>query len=173
MDKEVLLSDLEKSTQSLLEQLSRFNTENFNYKPSDTEWSAAQVAEHLLILETLANKIMRGESIATNRPADSKTIMIKLAMEDINTKRPAPEMVQPSHNFKDAEQIKNQFIKQRELLKQVIDTTDITEACINGKHPALGTLTKLEWIYFIVHHTQRHLHQMMRLEEKFLKQSLN
>lgn len=168
MNKDIIISDLTTSTENFIKQLSIFTPENFNYTPSDKAWSAAQISEHLLKLEILANKIMRGQTVPTNRAADGKISMIKWAMNDVNSKRTAPEIVEPSGEYKDAEQLRDQIIKQRELIKEIIDTTDITDACMSGKHPALGTLTKLEWIYFIIYHTQRHLQQMKTLEDKIL-----
>ncbi len=164
MDKQQLLSDLDISTSHLLQWLSNSNTGKLNLSPNDNGWSAAQIAEHLLMLEVIANKVLRGKTIATNRPPDEKINLIKKVMSDSNTKRIAPEIVAPSAELKDPHVLIEQIKTQRELLKKAINETDMTEACISFKHPGLGTLTRFEWIYFTIFHTQRHLRQLQELE---------
>ncbi len=169
MDKNKVLADHHTSTQNLLDQLSHFTIETFNQKPPDNGWSAAQISEHLLLLDMIANKVVAAGTIPTNRPPDEKIKYIKAAMED-QTKRTASERVQPTTEPKDPQAMSSHFQQQRASLEENIRTTDITDACISFKHPAFGTLTKLEWIYFTIYHTQRHLKQMQRLEEIILSQ---
>lgn len=163
MDKQILLDDLDASTENLIKTVAQFDDHNFNYKPSDEEWSAAQVAEHLLILEITANKAISGETIPTNRAPDAKIALIKRAMED-GTKRTAPERVKPSNLITDPQAAIEKFKKQRSKLREAIINADLTEACVSFKHTALGTLTRWEWIYFNIYHLQRHLQQMKRLQ---------
>lgn len=165
MDKDKLISDLDISTRQLLQQLSFFSDKGFNRQPPDNGWSAAQIGEHLLMLDVIAATVMSGETIPTNRPPDEKVTIIKTAMEDV-TKRIAPERVQPSTTGKDKLTLIKDIQQQRDSLKNIIGTTDITDACSSFKHPALGTLTKLEWLYFIIYHTQRHVEQLHQLGEK-------
>jgi hypothetical protein len=165
MDKEKLLNDLDTSTRYFLEVISCFDIENFGYKPSDAEWSAAQITEHLLLLEAAAIKALSGETIPTNRATDEKMALIKWAMEDA-TKRQAPETVQPSNNGIDLQSAIENLKQQRDKLREAVSISDLTEACISIKHPALGTLTKWEWVYFTIYHMQRHLEQMKKLQRK-------
>src|SRR5215217_2650946 len=96
MTKEILLAKLEQTTQQLTEILLSFPAERFNTKPSETEWSPAQVAEHLLKVDLSTGKAISGETIPTNRPPDEKIGIIKHAMDDDSTRRMAPERVSPS-----------------------------------------------------------------------------
>lgn len=164
MDKYQLLSDLDISTSQLLQYISNFNTEKFNFSPNDKRWSAAQIAEHLLMLDVIANKALTGKTITTNRPPDEKINLIKTAMSDINTKRIAPEIVQPSAELKDPQIMMEEIKIQRAILHKLIGEMDMTEACIGFKHPGLGTLTRLEWVYFTIYHTRRHLQQLQEIE---------
>ncbi len=162
MDKYQLLSDIDISTQQLLQCLYNFNTEKFNFSPDSKNWSPAQIAEHLLMLEVIANNALTGKTIPTNRPPDEKINLIKTVMSDIDTKRVAPEIVQPSAELKDLQLMMEQIKIQRESLKKTISEMDMTEACVSFKHPGIGTLTRLEWVYFTIFHTERHLQQLQR-----------
>ncbi|MFN2440489.1 MAG: DinB family protein [Chitinophagaceae bacterium] len=164
MDKHKLMSDLELSTLELLQYISDFRIELFNLSSEDKRWSAAQIAEHLLILEVIANKALAGKTISTNRPPDEKINLIKTAMSDMNTKRIAPEIVTPSAELKDPKQMIEEIKTQRALLKKAIGEMDMTEACVSFKHPGLGTLTRYEWVYFTIFHTQRHLKQLQEVK---------
>ena len=163
MDKAALITSLDASTDRLLQTLQTFDAASFNTQPSPAEWSPAGVAEHLLILDVIANKILRTEAVPSTRPSDSKVALIKTVMEDSGTKRVAPEPVLPKGGEKNIEEMIAALRQQRDALKDAIQTTDLSEACTARKHPALGTLTRLEWIHFIIYHTDRHRLQLDRI----------
>jgi hypothetical protein len=158
-----LATELNASTSELMESLSRFTPETANKKVNGEEWSAAEVAEHLLILDTIANRVLRGDTIESNRPPDEKIGLIERAMQDLDTKRKAPDAVLPSGRQGNLIEIVEGLQKQRRLLLQIIETGDLNRACIAFKHPALGTLTMLEWIRFVSLHSRRHVAQLERI----------
>ena len=108
-------------------------------------------------------KALKSETIPTNRPPEQKLALIKEAMES-STKRVAPGMVTPSESRHEPQEMAQQLIKQRELVKRLISGLDLTEACRVYKHPSLGTLTRLEWVYFNLYHAERHIRQMEGLK---------
>jgi hypothetical protein len=163
MNKEILFADLDACTKNFLDVLLQFDRTNFIEKRSASEWSAAQVAEHLLLLEITAVKAIRGETIPTNRPADEKVPLIKWAMED-KTKRVAPESVLPSNRITDPQTAIEKIKQQRDTFREAVTDLDLSQACMSFKLPALGTLTRWEWIYFTIYHTQRHVQQMKSLQ---------
>lgn len=165
INKEVILTDLKQSTDSLLDLMAHFTVDTFNYKPSAEEWSAAQVAEHLLKVDVSSNKALQSETISTNRPPDQKIPLIKEAMS-ATTKRLALERVQPSGETFIPDELAKQLKAEREKMEKSIQSAALTEACVGYKHPALGTMTRLEWIYFNIHHAERHRRQMQRLLER-------
>src|SRR5215213_11782690 len=128
MNKDTLLTELDKCTKALTEQILHFDTNSFNQQPFETEWSAAQVAEHLLKLAMIANKALSEETVPTNRPADEKMALIKMIMEH-ETKRTAPDIVKPSSEIQEPQKIADQINKQIETLKQQVNNSDLTEAC--------------------------------------------
>lgn len=165
MNKEILLTDLDACTKNFLDVLTKFDKDNFIQKQSDNGWSPAQVTEHLLLLEITSNKAISGETIPTNRPPDEKIPLIKWAMED-TTKRVAPESVLPANRLTDSASAIEKIKQQRDKLRQAVINLDLSEACVLFKHPALGTLTRWEWMYFTIYHMQRHLKQLKRLQNR-------
>ena len=164
MNKDALLANLQQSTERLLRELSLFTPENFNSKPSEEEWSAANVAEHLLKIEIFANKALRSETAAADREPDKMISYLKDRMED-NNKRKASEITSPTGEHKDLDEMIAQFQTQRKSLAEAIETMDMTEACIGMPHPVVGVMTRMEWVAFVIYHTDRHLRQLRRLAE--------
>lgn len=169
MTKETLLLTLEETTQVLLRDLSAYSPENFNRRPADNAWSAAQIAEHILKVGHAAYKIVNGETVPTNRLPDSKIDIIRQTMDD-EAKRVSPERVQPSSGRQDPTQVAEEFKKLVALLKDCINSLDITEACVSFKNSLFGTLTRMEWVAFYIYHTKRHIKQLAQLKENLIYQ---
>lgn len=163
MTKETLLAELEQTTQTLCDLLLSFTPESFPLKSSGSGWSAAQLADHLVKVYASTNGALHSEAIPANRPPDEKIPLLRQAMDDTGTKRVAPESVQPSEQTGDASALAGQLQAQKEKLREAIAVADLTEACTQYRHPALGTMTKMEWGAFNNYHTLRHIKQLQGL----------
>lgn len=166
MTKEMLLAEWDQTTQTLLTALSGFTPERFTEKPSENEWSAAQIAEHLWKLDQSTCKTLRGETEPTaGRPPDEKIALIKERME-ATVKRIAPEAMQPSNEVFEQRPLLQKLQQQQAMMKDAFLSSDETETCTSFQHPVLGLMTKMEWMAFAIYHVQRHLRQLAQLEEK-------
>lgn len=164
MNNDVILVDWQKITERLSFLIVSFSPAAFLLTPSPEKWTAAQQAEHLLKVDMTTYQALKSETIPTNRPPDQKILLIREAMEG-DTKRMAPEIVQPSDTQHEPEKMAIQIRALRERVARLIGDLDLSEACRVYKHPSLGTLTRLEWIYFNMHHAERHMRQMEGLKE--------
>ena len=158
MQKEELLSEINSSTSQLIETLLKVNEEDFNKKNSPESWSVADVAEHLLILETNVNFAMQ-KTHATERPANLKIEAMKLGLADMERKFMAPDFVKPTWQLKQKNVLITELKKQRDILNQIILTKELAETS-DFKHPVIGSMTILEWVHFNIFHTQRHIKQI-------------
>ncbi|HEV7333350.1 MAG TPA: DinB family protein [Flavisolibacter sp.] len=165
MNKEVILAEWQQITDRLLTLILSFSPETFNQKATEASWSPAQIAEHLWKVDLSTAQALKSETIPTNRSPDQKIALIKEAM-DSDTKRIAPEMVKPSGMEYEPRVIARKISEQREVVKGMIIALDLTEACRVYKHPSLGTMTRLEWVYFDIYHAERHMRQMQGLQNK-------
>jgi hypothetical protein len=163
IDKEQVIIDLDKSTNELIAQMEKCEENDFNFSPEISCWSTAQIAEHILLLETSVNRVMQ-KAVKTERQIDLKLWPMKKGFEDPLKKYQAPDFIHPSINPKPKTDLINGIITQRELLKQYIRTSDLTETLIY-KHPVIGDMTRLEWIYFIIHHGARHMRQIEKMRK--------
>ena len=164
IDKEQLLKELNQSTNDLILELQQCEENHFNRRPAENWWSVAQIAEHILLLETQVNYALR-KAETTQRQIDLKVMPMKLGMNNLERKYSAPDFILPSADHKEREQLIEGLKKQRDLLKQLIETTDLTETPVY-KHPVIGDMTRLEWIHFVIYHSERHIKQMQRISRE-------
>lgn len=164
MSNSVILAEWQQVTDRLSALVLSFSPESFLVTPVPGKWSAAQQAEHLLKVDMTTYQALKSETIPTNRPPDQKIPLIREAMEG-DTKRMAPERVQPSTTQHEQQGIATQIVAMRENVAGLIGNLDLSEACRVYKHPSLGTLTRLEWIYFNMHHAERHIRQIEGLKK--------
>ncbi|HEY0897884.1 MAG TPA: DinB family protein [Sphingobacteriaceae bacterium] len=146
----------------LIQLLSSFQEEELNSVPFEGSWTAGQVGDHLLKSYQIVRLLAR-ESEASQRQPDQKVELIKKVMLDFETTRQAPEGVAPSFEPVNKESLLNSIQKCREQFKEVIATTDLHQTVSGFVLPQFGEFTKLEWVYFSLYHTQRHIHQLQRI----------
>src|SRR5437868_2882779 len=100
MEKDQIMQELDKASKELEQRLECFTKEEFNQKPEGESWSAGDVAEHLLLLETRVNRALeKGNPI--QRAADMKILPIKNGLENLERRFTAPEFILPTAKEKD------------------------------------------------------------------------
>lgn len=155
-----LIKDINASTQRLVDSLIVFGPTDFNVKPKPGNWSAGDVAEHLLKLEILINNILRGPTMPALRPHDEHTNLIQTVFDNFERSLSSPSLIQPSAHDKELWEMINQITWQRDRLKEVIATSDLSVICLGFKHHFFGEMTSYEWAYFSIYHSDRHVKQL-------------
>lgn len=147
---------------ALMETLEAFTPETFNRVPPLGGWTAGQVCEHLL-LGAGVTEVIAGKTQPAGRPADQKVEAIAAVFLDLNTKLQSPDFIIPAAGVYDQqvmiERLKTAWTK----LKEAVRLLDLHVLCLDFELPVMGQLTRLEWIWFYVVHTQRHIQQLTRL----------
>ena len=158
---ESVIADLDASTRILIKELSDFSDHLFFQRPADGSWSAGEIAEHVLLLETKANEGMH-TARAGNRPFDLKIIPMRDGLKEDEKKYTAPSMVIPKGESKNKEALLDALVQQREVLKNMIRQMDLS-LITEFRHPVIGSMSRLEWVYFHIYHTERHVRQLRSL----------
>jgi uncharacterized damage-inducible protein DinB len=154
-----ILSDLDHNTNALTEHILRFDESMFNKKPAEDKWSAAEVAEHLYVLDKFIYHIINSDTIPAERKADEKISLIHSAMNNLGKQYNAPEPIVPLGRTKDQNILVAKLIASRNDLRAFIESNDLSPVCLTFTHAGFGPMTRLEWIYFLMAHTKRHLLQ--------------
>jgi hypothetical protein len=80
----------------------------------------------------------------------------------------SPDFVVPPDTSYNKEELLHSLEDIKAKIKQAIETLDLTKTCLAFELPVYGFLTRLEAVYFILYHTQRHIHQLKNIHQKVI-----
>jgi hypothetical protein len=154
----------------LIQIISSFEDEEINTVPSflparqvKGSWTAGQLARHLIISGSNFVELLNGPAIETHRKPDELVEGIRTRFLDFTIKMSSPDFVVPENiNFKKV-YLLNSLEKIKKEIKKAIVNLDLSKTCTAFEIPVLGFLTRLEAIYFVIYHSQRHIHQLKNL----------
>lgn len=160
--KRELMTQAYHACMALQETLEAFSPDQFNQVPPDGGWTAGQVAEHLLLSAGVVEMIA-GHTTTPQRPADKHVEGLAAIFLDFAIKLQSPEVVVPAARDYDQQEMIARLKIAWTQLKEAMRLLDLSRLCLDADFPGFGHLTRLEWIWFYVFHTQRHLRQLCRL----------
>src|SRR4051812_34130591 len=160
-----LLQDFEAATEGYLNIVSGLSQDEINTVPFLGSWTAAQVTEHLCKSDIGMLNALNGPVQPTNRPVDAGVENLRTVFLDFSTKLPSPDFIIPEERTYDKDTLLEAFITGREQIGKAIKTLDLTTSC---HMPIFGEPTRLELIYFVIFHTQRHINQVKHISEKLV-----
>jgi hypothetical protein len=139
------------------------NETQLNTPPSKGSWTAGQLARHVIKVNSSFLKQLKGPFKETNRKHDEQVENIKNILLNFNTKLSSPDPVVPEIiNYK-KEDLLNQLIDLNNEFMQSVKSSDMTKTCLLFEIRLFGYLTRLEVVYFVLYHTERHIHQLKNI----------
>lgn len=129
--------------------------------PFEGSWTAGQLLEHLD--KAVGAGILKGNVQATGRPADEKVQAIKDIFLDFTIKMTAPDFIVPTETVHDKNVLLASLSRKLDELIAASETMNLQEECLDFELPGMGKFTRMEWIYFNMIHTQRHLRQLQNI----------
>jgi hypothetical protein len=173
LQKEELLKVFEKTGSALRQALDEFDRESLNMIPFEGSWTAGQVGEHILKSLSGMPKLFLESTKPSERPEYKKVRDIKNIFLDLNAKFKARESILPGSGPYEKEKLMQSIMKAWDDLTQIIREEDLSLICLNSIVPVFGEMTRMEWGYLVVFHTQRHIHQLAAIHKSILgKQSI-
>ena len=160
LSKQELAAQAKQTGAALLDTLASFNDEQFNTQPSYGGWTAGQVAEHLLLSGGVAEAVHGNTTPTTDRKPDAYCAMIAGIFLDFSTRLQSPDFILPSGGYHDKPEMLKKTKLVWERIGEGIDALDLSVTCTDFEMPTVGHLTRLEWLWFYVWHSQRHLRQL-------------
>jgi hypothetical protein len=162
-DPSFLPSQLAAGTDLLLRTLVDFPAERFNQKPGPLTWSAAEIAEHLMLVDSSVNRVLTGPAAPPppERLDKSEHIRANLLLQPVPMEAYGP--IVPSPGPKEKRALLHQLQSTRDILRELIQTLDLHPVCLGFAHPLFGELTRAEWGWYVLYHGERHLGQVKRL----------
>ncbi len=161
--KEAIVSTLESTFSELNKAITRFDENTFNQKPAKGGWTPAQVAQHLALAGTGIDGVLLGETRATEGAADRQVASIKEVFLNFDLKMTSPDFIDPADEVYDQKVLLAQLKNVGEILVKLVNELDLSLTCLAFEVPVWGYMTRLEIIYFVIYHTQRHTRQLQQI----------
>ena len=161
-----LNTDLDNNTNLLLDILDTVPAAKLQLKNPRTEWSIMECAEHILISEQAVAKALQGPSHPIeDRAPDSKLEELnKNFLEFDQRLRVSSDPETLDGGYDNIKSFSQAFRQNRELIKEALQQAPLEWLCEKLEHAKFGYLTRLEWAYYLIYHTERHLQQINRIE---------
>jgi hypothetical protein len=154
----------EEVSDAFVDIIKNLDEEALNTKPADGGWSPGQIGDH--IRKSYASvDTMNGNSRETERAPDARIPQIKSIFLNFDIKMDAPEAVLPTEKRVDKQRLLDALELRIRQSIDVIDSQDLARTCTDFEIPEYGPFTRLEWLWFNIYHTQRHLKQLRNTVE--------
>jgi hypothetical protein len=148
----------------LLNEIRPFCFDKFNQKPDRDSWSAAQICDHLVLVERAFTK-----AIVYGMKKESKKVeRINIdPILDRTKKVEAPEMVIPKSEPIEVQQVIERLSESRKELLTVLSTIKDSSILAEkyARHPIFGKIPLDQWIQLLYLHEQRHIEQIKEMKE--------
>ncbi len=159
------------NTLYLLKSFHTLSQEEVELKSSKDSWSILEILEHIFLINKAVLKVLatpppteKTENTLNELVGEQK--INKLLIINRSFKVTAPDFSNPKSNFTtttDASEKINSII---DKIVNHIDINKIEEETHTIKHPMLGEMTKVDWIHFMIAHTNRHILQIGEVKEQ-------
>jgi hypothetical protein len=161
-----LCTDLDNNTQLFLDILDTVPFDKLHLKNEQTAWCIMDCAEHLLIYEQEVIKALGGDAEPVkDRAPNSKVGDISHSFLEFDRRlRVSGDPDTLEGGFTNVADFSHTFRQNREAIKAVLRREPIDWLCKDLEHPVFGFMTRIEWVYYLIYHTERHLQQINRIE---------
>jgi hypothetical protein len=171
-DRQFLLSSLKSSESNIIAEIKGLTKEQLYFKIDSSQWSIAEVIEHLGVYEELLYWDLLNNQYTEERPdlVDSvkgiDTVMIAYATDP--NKGKAPFAAQPMGRFKEKEALIKYFVRFREEVIALVQNTKVDFRLHFIFRPADWGVWHIrdlhQYTLVWIAHTERHLNQIKRIK---------
>jgi len=159
---------LENGTQRLLDLINSVPKRVFQQETSPEKWSIAKVCQHLINTDNNITRILTEPTSPTvDRNPEAKLEKIKDSLLNEKKKMKATGVLVPKKIMKDKHHAIHGIMKPRDQMLLIIHRNDLSRTCPGYSHPQFGIMTAIEWVYFCIYHSDRHIKQIERLLQEF------
>ncbi len=163
-----IFDSMDETRGRLRARLESFKEGDEKARPRPDTWSAAEIAEHLAIIEEQLSRLFpvmltKAEAGGLQRKGDQPFIPVSveaIVERSSREKYTAPEMARPSGTASLSDSLAR-LERSRESVKALrprIEALDL--ASVTYPHPTFGPLNAYQWLIFLALHEARHLRQI-------------
>jgi hypothetical protein len=158
-----LKNNLLETRNRLLDEIRPLRFEEFNRRPDQNSWSAAQICDHLVLVEKAFTKAIVHGLKKENKKIERININ---PIMDRTKKIDAPEMVIPTLEPFEVQQVTERLSESRKELLNVLSTIKDSSILAEkyARHPIFGKIPLDQWIELLYLHEQRHIEQIKEIK---------
>ena len=162
---------LEESLAVYRRKLDELPDDLFNQTPPSGGWSYAEVYCHILQANmgslVAIERCINGTGQIDNKRPGLLATLVFLTGRFPPVRIKAPAKVASMVTKIDKEEARNNIIKVKKRVEQLMGAISKASSFIKVKHPRLGMLNARQWLRFINIHTRHHFRQIERIEKSF------
>ena len=158
------------SQKEFLGSIENVSEAQWRFKPAPEKWSVAEVAEHIVLAESLlfanVEKAMSDQPNANwEEQTKGKTEFLERVLVNRTGKAQAPESIVPTGKLTRDEVI-SRFKAVRAKTTKFAQTTDVSIKDHTAEHPfkIFGTLNAYQWLIYVPLHNLRHNQQIAEVK---------
>ena len=166
-----IYDSIDATRERLYQRAESLSEEQSSFRPTPEVWSAANIIEHLSIIEGQMTKLIgmmlhKAESDGHLRDETQAFAPVSLAefAEQARTQKfTAPETMRPGGEMSLADSMAR-LRQSRDSLRALLPRIEKIDGTVpQYPHPAFGPLNLYQWLAFIGAHEERHLRQLDKL----------
>lgn len=164
-EREFVIGLLEENSNKFLSDIEKVTESQWRYKPAATQWSIAEIAEHITLSDGLYLSIIQNslkspaDDVKANALVGKENSIIE-RLKDRTQKAGAPEVLRPTNRFSTRKDLIAAFKVEREkTIMYVKNNNDPLKNHI-ASHPLFGELTAYHWLVMVAAHANRHVAQL-------------
>ena len=157
---------LDDTTGQLLQLISSSNENKINTIPFENSWTAAQLVSHITKSNKAIAQALNMEGKTAERDPGERAHELEEIFLDFTIKFQSPEFILPTESIYPKEALIINLKRSIEQLEERRSKVNLSEMI---SVPPFGEITKLELLYFVLYHTQRHIHQLTDILKKLKK----
>ena len=158
-----LKGELLSTKDNLLRVLNSFSQDNINTVPFEGSWTGGEVARHVLKSASGVSEALAGPAKTADRDPGQHLKLLGDIFLNFDIKMKSPDFVLPDEEPKDKVVLIQLLEETFDSIVRVTESEDLDVICTTFEMPNLGFLSKKEFIWFTIVHTQRHIHQLKNI----------
>lgn len=160
VDKKKLSNSLKKTFDTFIESISKFDRQEINHQRNMGEWTAGQVADHVI---KATGGLPDSHVEKSVREVDLYVESLQDIFLNFEIKMESPDFIYPENGPFNRDELITDLELNKQRYVDIIQNEDLRVVCLDFEFPTYGFLTRYEWLMFIQFHTQRHNHQLMQI----------
>jgi hypothetical protein len=165
-EREQALRYLADTRAGVVEAVKGLSEAQWKFKPAPDRWSAAEVVEHLALIEDVVHGILgnieKAPAAASDRDVKQTDAMILARVPDRSTKFQAPEGAQPTGHWTPDGALQHFLTTRGEVEAILRSTPDLRGHIVN--HPVFGPMDGYQWVLAVAAHSERHTKQILEVK---------